>query len=213
MNKASWYEVDFVHEMNRAVTNLSILGKKLVPAAAASSANKMARAIRTATIKQAAKQLRVPEPILKYHESKSKSNKRSQRFRLKLATTNNPEAQVRMGRTGIPAVRLIKNPAGLDTRLARVRRKKSIKAGQHVFQGVFVAAGVTKHAKGVLKGRYQVMRRTGTSRYPLEVVKIQTKTAITRHAIRETRAQLRNNAGNYLATELLKQTKTGLLKR
>jgi len=213
MRKISWYEVDFVPEMNRAITNLTRLGSILLPRAAAASTNKMARAINTATIKNAANQLKIPVSVLKYHDPKGKAGQKKPRFRMRLASQKRLEAQIKMGRTAIPVVRLIRKPESQDTRLPRMRKRKTIKAGNHVFSGAFVAAGVTKHAKGVLKGRYQVMRRTGSSRYPLEVIKLETKSAITRHAIRETRSQLRNNAGNFLAAELLRQAKIGLLKK
>lgn len=117
-----------------------------------------------------------------------------------------------MGRSAIPYVRLIKHPEKQDTRLAKMRKQKGIKAGNHFIRGAFLAPGVTRHAKGVLKGRYQVMGRTGRSRFPLTVHKIETREAITRHAIRETRRVLNQHSGSLLAEQLVKQAKKGLLK-
>lgn len=207
----SWYEVNFVPEMNRAIKNLDTLGNKLVPRAAASTANKMARAVRKNTLSNSAKALKMPLNVLKFHQRGN--GQRYPRVSLKLAGEKKPTATIVMRRSAVPAVRLIKKPALQDTRLKRVRRRGYIRAGQHVYQGgTFVASGITHHAKGVLKGRYQVMRRTGNSRYPLEVVKIEARTTITRHAIRETRQQLRQRAGALLAADLSRYAAYGLRK-
>jgi hypothetical protein len=211
-NVHSWYEVDFVPEMNKAITNINSLGKKMLPRAARSSTNKMARAITKNTQKKAAAQLKIPTTVLKYHEHKAAPGKKKPRFTLLLSGKKRTEAIIKMGRTAIPVVRLISNPAKQDTRLKVMRKRKSIKAGKHVYPGAFVAAGVTPSSKGVLKGRYQVMKRTGKSRYPLEVIKLETKTAVTRHAIRETRTELRQNSGKLLAAALLAEAKKEILR-
>ncbi len=209
----NWFEVDFKPEMNKAINNLSLLGGKCVPAAARSSTNKMARLIRKQTIQKAATQLRIPSTVLRYHDHRAGPGKKKPRFVLLAAKRNKTQAVIRMGRTAIPSVRLIKSPELQDTRIKKIRKRGYIKAGKHVYgNGAFVASGVTKHAKGVLKGRYQIMRRTGKKRYPLQVLKIETKTAITRHAIRETRTELRSNSGKYLKDALFQQTKKNLLK-
>ena len=211
--KHNWYEVDFKPEMNKAINNLGMLSDRLVPAASRSSTNKMARLIRKNTQTKAASRLRIPVSVLKFHNHKGGKGQKKPRFVLLAAKQGKTQAILRMGRTAIPSVRLIAKPHLQDTRIARIRKRGYIKAGKHVYSdGAFVASGVTKHAKGILKGRYQIMRRTGKKAYPVEVLKIETKTAITRHAIRETRTQLRSNSGKYLKDALFAQTKKHLLK-
>ena len=211
MAQSNWYQAAFSREMNRAISNLQSLDKKLVPRAAAASANKMARAVRKNTIARVSQRLKIPSVVLRFHQRNGKRS--GSRFKLALAKEASPTATIRIGRTAIPAVRLIRRPELQRTQLPQIRRRGFIRAGQHVYgDGAFVANGTSKYAKGILKGRYQIMRRTSSARHPVEVLKIETKTAITRNAIRETRREFNANCGNYLAAELARQAKYGLKK-
>ncbi|MDU7406800.1 MAG: phage tail protein [Citrobacter portucalensis] len=95
-----------------------------------------------------------------------------QRAKLKRASPKKPMATIRVNRGNLPAIKL----GHVRVQLSRRKRDSGssgsvLKIGNFSFPGAFV--------QQLNNGRWHVLRRTGKSRYPVEVVKVPLATPLT----------------------------------
>ncbi|EOD4791701.1 phage tail protein [Klebsiella michiganensis] len=140
--------------------NLSNISKNAIPRATSQSINRVAGRAISRSSTRVAKETRVKRKLI------------MQRSRLKRASPKKPIATIRVNRGNLPAIKL--GPVRLQ--LSRRKRDNGssgsvLKVGNFRFPGAFV--------QQLNNGRWHVLRRTGKSRYPVEVVKVPLVTPLT----------------------------------
>ena len=157
-----------VKGLERAIQNLNSLSRLIVPEATAKALNRVA----SRTISQGSKAVA--------KEAKVDDNRKKglpvrlvrQRSRLRKARHDRPVASIKINRGNLPAIKL-------GTARVRLSRKKGarngagsvLKIGPYTFRNAFI--------QQLSNGRWQVMRRVGQARYPIDVVKVPLETLLT----------------------------------
>lgn len=168
-----------VKGMAQAISNTESLSKNAVPKAIAQAVNKIARKAITTSTSRVAKEVKAPQKLIR------------QRATLKRATVKNTTATLNVFRRDLPAIRL--GPA--QTRLTR--GGAVLRAGRHSFPGGFI--------RQLKNGRWQILRRLGKERYPLEVVKIPLAVPLTQAYQQETRKLMAKDMPAEMAAALKTQ--------
>ncbi|MDI3359774.1 phage tail protein [Lelliottia sp. V89_10] len=136
--------------LQATIDTLNAISKTAAPKASAQAVNRVAgRAISRST-KTVSQETGVPRKLV------------NQRVRLSRATMKKPKAIIRVNRGNLPAIKL----GVATTQLSRKKKGGSavLKVGKFKFPGAFI--------QQLKNGKWQVMRRTSKSRYPIEVVSI-----------------------------------------
>ena len=95
-----------------------------------------------------------------------------QRSRLKRAKPERLVAAIRINRGNLPAIKLGAARVQLSRRKGEKRGRGSVlRIGPYIFRNAFI--------QQLANGRWQVMRRLGKSRYPIDVVKVPLETPLT----------------------------------
>lgn len=151
--------------IERAITNLNSLDKKMVPAAFSQAANKVARRIITHASRKVAKEgaagdnQRKGLPVKKIQE-------RARLFKAK----EGQKAVIRVNRSPLPVINL----GAIYVPLSRNKGRHGtgvLKIGPYLFRHAFI--------QQLANGRWQIMRRTNKTRYPIEVVKVPLSDSLT----------------------------------
>lgn len=139
--------------LDQAIANMNSISQTAVPRASSQAINRVAvRAIgRSSSV--VSRDTRVQRKLV------------MQRSKLKKASVNNPFATLRVNRGDLPAIKLGAARVQLSRRIGRTRGADSVlKIGKFSFPHAFI--------QRLANGRWHVLRRTGKTRYPVEVVKI-----------------------------------------
>lgn len=169
---------EFDKQLTVAVKNLSALDKKAVPRASAMAINRVAKRAISHSVKDASKAVRLQQKIIRRYARVSRK-----------ATAKNPEANVRVRRTDIPAIYIgtartqIRKRRGhyqvqranrsSDGRYAKreISGFTSIKVGKHSFENAFL--------QKLKNGKWHIMQRTSDKSYPIKVCAIPINKEIT----------------------------------
>lgn len=172
-----------VRGLEQAIANLNSISKTAVPRASSQAVNRIAvRAIgRSSSL--VSRDTRVPRKLV------------IQRSKLKKASVNNPVATLRVNRGDLPAIKLGAARIQLSRRIGRTRDADSVlKIGKFTFPHAFI--------QQLANGRWHVLRRTGKSRYPIEVVRIPMSVPLT--------TAFRSELPKLMATDMPKEMATAL---
>lgn len=150
-----------VKELERAIQNLNSLSRMIVPDATAKALNRVAGRTITQGSRKVAKEATVDDNRKKGLPVRLVR----QRSRLRRARHDRLIASIKINRGNLPAIKL-------GTARVRLSRRKGAKHGQgnvlkvgpYTFRNAFI--------QRLANGRWQVMRRVGRARYPIDVVKV-----------------------------------------
>lgn len=150
-----------VKGLERVIQNLNSLSRMIVPSATAKALNRVAGRTISQGSKQVAKEVTVDDNRKKGLPVRLVR----QRSRLKKARHDRLVASIKINRGNLPAIKL-------GAARVRLSRRKGVKHGQgsvlkvgpYTFRNAFI--------QQLANGRWQVMRRVGRSRYPIDVVKV-----------------------------------------
>lgn len=185
--------------LERAIQNLNSLSRLMVPTAAAQALNRVAGRVITQGSRKVAKEATVGDN----HKKGLPVKLVRQRSRLKRAKPERLVAAIRINRGNLPAIKLGAARVQLSRRKGEKRGRGSVlRIGPYIFRNAFI--------QQLANGRWQVMRRLGKPRYPIDVVKVpleipltQSFTAISKQLIdsdmpKELSAALKNQLRNHL---------------
>lgn len=150
-----------VKGLERAIQNLNSLSRMIVPDATAKALNRVAGRTITQGSRKVAKEATVDDNRKKGLPVRLVR----QRSRLRRARHDRLIASIKINRGNLPAIKL-------GTARVRLSRRKGAKHGQgsvlkvgpYTFRNAFI--------QKLANGRWQVMRRVGRARYPIDVVKV-----------------------------------------
>lgn len=150
-----------VKGLEQAIQNLNSLSRIMVPTATAQAVNRVAARAISHSTRKVAKEARVDDNRRKGLPVKLVR----QRARLRKAKPDRPIASIKINRGNLPAIKL----GAALVRLSRRREAKHgkgsvLKVGPYTFRNAFI--------QQLANGRWQVMRRVGRARYPIDVVKV-----------------------------------------
>ncbi|WP_324285349.1 phage tail protein [Enterobacter ludwigii] len=157
-----------VKGLERAIQNLNSLSRLIVPEATAKALNRVA----SRTISQGSKAVAKEATVDDNRKKGLPVRLVRQRSRLRKARHDRPLASIKINRGNLPAIKL-------GTARVRLSRKKGarngagsvLKIGPYTFRNAFI--------QQLANGRWQVMRRVGQARYPIDVVKVPLETPLT----------------------------------
>lgn len=150
-----------VKGLERAIQNLNSLSRLIVPDATAKALNRVAGR----TISQGSKKVAKEATVDDNRKKGLPVRLVRQRSRLRKASHNRLVASIKINRGNLPAIKL----GTAHVRLARRKGAKHgrgsvLKVGPYTFRNAFL--------QQLSNGRWQVMRRVGKARYPIDVVKV-----------------------------------------
>ncbi|KEF78989.1 tail protein [Klebsiella pneumoniae UHKPC45] len=147
--------------LERAIQNLNSLSRLMVPTAAAQALNRVAGRAITQGSRKVAKEATVGDN----HKKGLPVKLVRQRSRLKRAKPERLVAAIRINRGNLPAIKLGAARVQLSRRKGEKRGRGSVlRIGPYIFRNAFI--------QQLANGRWQVMRRLGKPRYPIDVVKV-----------------------------------------
>jgi hypothetical protein len=139
--------------LEQAISNLESISSRAVPRASAQAVNRIAARAVSRSAKKVAAATRVPRKLV------------NQRARIKKASVRKPVATIRVNRGNLPVIKLGVASVRLSRRKRDVKGAASVlHIGKFRFPGAFI--------QQLASGRWQVLRRTTKSRYPVEVLSI-----------------------------------------
>lgn len=191
-------------DLDKALANLNLLPTKLVPKASAQAVNRVATSASSRAIRLTAKdeRVKVPAKLLR------------PRVKIFKASPQKPSATIRVRRRPIPLIKV----GAVQQRIIRYRHSAftgigDMQVGRHRVPGGFVADGSRGfgeyrrgggYASTKLKN-YQILRRVGTGRYALEVMRIPLVIPITEHYEQESQAGMVRDMPREMQQALLRQ--------
>lgn len=172
--------------LDQLINNLNAVSKTAVPRAESQAVNRVAGRAISRSASQVSKETKVPLKLVRG------------RAKLKKASPNRPIATIHVKRGNLPVINL--GPV----RLQVSRRNRGgggagsvLKVGRFSFPGAFV--------QRLSNGRWQVLRRTSKSRYPIEVVKIPMAAPLTKAFMEQSQALIKSDMPKELAAALNNQ--------
>ena len=150
-----------VKGLERAIQNLNSLSRLIVPDATAKALNRVAGR----TISQGSRKVAKEATVDDNRKKGLPVRLVRQRSRLRKARHDRLIASIKINRGNLPAIKL----GTAHVRLARRKGAKHgqgsvLKIGPYTFRNAFL--------QQLSNGRWQVMRRVGKARYPIDVVKV-----------------------------------------
>ncbi|AIR01950.1 phage tail protein [Pluralibacter gergoviae] len=150
-----------VKGLERAIQNLNSLSRLMVPKAAAQALNRVAGRAITQGSRTVAKEAEVGDNRKKGLPIKLVR----QRSRLRRAKPERLVAGIRINRGNLPAIKLGAARSQLSRKKGDAHGRGSVlRIGPYTFRNAFI--------QQLANGRWQVMRRLGKTRYPIDVVKV-----------------------------------------
>ncbi|WP_297200394.1 phage tail protein [uncultured Pluralibacter sp.] len=150
-----------VKGLERVIQNLNSLSRLMVPKAAAQALNRVAGRAITQGSRTVAKEAEVGDNRKKGLPIKLVR----QRSRLRRAKPERLVAGIRVNRGNLPAIKLGAARAQLSRKKGDAHGRGSVlRIGPYTFRNAFI--------QQLANGRWQVMRRLGKTRYPIDVVKV-----------------------------------------
>lgn len=150
-----------VKGLERAIANLNSLNRVMVPDATAKALNRIASRTVSKGSRKVAKEIQVDDrgkrglPVRLVR----------QRTRVRKARHGRLSASIKINRGNLPAIKLGAASVRLSRRKGTHHGQGSVlKIGPYTFRNAFI--------QQLANGRWQVMRRVGKSRYPIDVVKV-----------------------------------------
>lgn len=157
-----------VKGLERAIQNLNSLSRMIVPDATAKALNRVAGRTISQGSKQVAKEVTVDDNRKKGLPVRLVK----QRLRLKKARHDRLVASIKINRGNLPAIKLGAARVRLSRRKGAKHGQGSVlKVGPYTFRNAFI--------QQLANGRWQVMRRVGRARYPIDVVKVPLEAPLT----------------------------------
>jgi len=150
-----------VKGLEKAIENLNSLSRCIVPDATAKALNRVAGRTISHGSRKVAKEATVDDNRKKGLPVRLVR----QRAKLRKAKPDRLIASIKINRGNLPAIKL----GAARTRLSRRKGAKNghgsvLKVGPYTFRNAFI--------QQLANGRWQVMRRVGQARYPIDVVKV-----------------------------------------
>lgn len=182
--------------IRQAIKNLNSISATAVPIATARAVNRVAARIITRSIRRVSCDTQLPQKLIR------------QRVRLQRASSRHsiPKARLLINRGNLPVIAIGKSRLLLPRRRHDRKGGGSIlKVGKFTFRGAFI--------QQLSNGRWHVLRRTGSERYPVEVVKIALMTPLTQAFITETEVLIQSDLQKELAYALKHQLRLYFKRR
>ncbi|MDR3431047.1 MAG: phage tail protein [Rouxiella aceris] len=179
--------------LEQAIANMNSISSTAVPRASAQAVNRVVGRAVSRSSSTVSKETKVPRKLV------------MQRAKLKKATMNRPIATLKINRGNLPAIKLGAAQMRISRRQGNVRGQGSVlKIGRFTFRNAFI--------QQLANGRWQVLQRSGKSRYPIDVVKIPLTTPLTEAYTAETNRLMQSDMPKEMASALKNQLRL-IIKR
>lgn len=147
--------------LENAINNLNSLSRTIVPDATVKALNRVAARTVSQGSRRVAKEVRVDDN----RKQGLPLRLVRQRSRIRKARPDRLVASIKVNRGNLPAIKLGAARSRLSRRKGAVNGQGSVlKIGPYTFRNAFI--------QQLANGRWQVMRRVGRARYPIDVVKV-----------------------------------------
>ncbi|ELO1825461.1 phage tail protein [Vibrio cholerae] len=184
-------------QLANAVNNLRILDEKAVPRASAMAINRIVKRVISRSVKEVSQEVDIQQKVIrKYVRLTERANQA------------NPEAKVTLKRSGVNLTFITKaqnqvkrnrQAYKLSKEQNRLRRRKysTIRVGQHKFENAFI--------QQLDNGRWRIMQRSSSSRYPIKLAKVPISTEITRTVVNNSVQLMKSDMPKELASAIGQQ--------
>ena len=190
-----------VKGLERAIQNLNSLSRLIVPDATAKALNRVAGR----TISQGSRKVAKEAAVDDNRKKGLPVRLVRQRSRLRKARHDRPIASIKINRGNLPAIKLGAARVRLSRRKGAKHGQGSVlKIGPYTFRNAFI--------QQLANGRWQVMRRVGRTRYPIDVVKVPLDAPLTEAFITLSKSLIQSDMPKELSAALKNQLRIHLTR-
>lgn len=185
--------------LEKAISNLNSISRTIVPDATVKALNRVAVRTVSQGSRKVAKEVRVDDN----RKQGIPLRLVRQRSRIRKARSDRLIASIKVNRGNLPAIKLGAARSRMSRRKGAINGQGSVlKIGPYTFRNAFI--------QQLANGRWQVMRRIGRARYPIDVVKVPLVTPLTQVFLTLSRSLVESDMPKELSSALKHQLRIHL---